>query len=314
MKSNLKMQSSIINKTMEEGYKEFTLYCIVKNLSQITIKGYDQCFRRFSEIFPKDNLASSLNKKVVDSYIADLRSRKGLCEVSVATMIRGLRVILYYFMSMEYIPNFIIQVGRAEKTIKETYTDDELNLLLKKPDIKKCDFAEYRTWVLINYLLATGNRVTTILNVKIKDLDLESGIVLLCKTKNKKQQVIPLSRTLIRVLDEYLKYRKGESEEYLFCSSSGKQININGLTSSVRRYNKRRGVLKTSIHLFRHTFAKKWILSGGDIFRLQKVLGHSSLEIVKEYVNMFNDDLKQDFDHFNPLEQMTANNVNIKMR
>jgi len=63
-------------------------------------------------------------------------------------------------------------------------------------------------------------------------------------------------------------------------------------------------VQKTSVHLFRHTFAKKWILSGGDIFRLQKLLGHSSLEIVKEYVNIFGADLKAQYDTFNPLESM----------
>jgi len=56
--------------------------------------------------------------------------------------------------------------------------------------------------------------------------------------------------------------------------------------------------------LFRHTFAKKWILSGGDIFRLQKLLGHSSLEIVKEYVNIFGADLKAQYDAYNPLENV----------
>ena len=62
--------------------------------------------------------------------------------------------------------------------------------------------------------------------------------------------------------------------------------------------------MKTGVHRWRYTFAKKWILSGGDIFRLQKMLGHSSMEIVKNYVNMFTDDLQRDFDTFNPLETM----------
>ena len=59
----------------------------------------------------------------------------------------------------------------------------------------------------------------------------------------------------------------------------------------------------------RHTFAKKWILNGGDIMRLQTILGHSSIEMVKEYVNMFGGDLKKDFDKFNPLESMKASVV-----
>jgi integrase/recombinase XerD len=73
--------------------------------------------------------------------------------------------------------------------------------------------------------------------------------------------------------------------------------------------------MKTSAHLYRHTFAKNWILNGGDIFRLQKVLGHSDLTVVKEYVNMFSNDLSIDFDRFNPLDRLEMNQMkkHIKM-
>jgi len=53
---------------------------------------------------------------------------------------------------------------------------------------------------------------------------------------------------------------------------------------------------------------------GGDIFRLQKLLGHKSIGIVKEYVNMFNSDLQRDFNEFNPLEKFTKKNKNISMK
>ncbi|MCL2697847.1 MAG: tyrosine-type recombinase/integrase, partial [Oscillospiraceae bacterium] len=64
------------------------------------------------------------------------------------------------------------------------------------------------------------------------------------------------------------------------------------MVSAIQTYNRNRGVEKTSIHLFRHIFAKNWIMNGGDIFRLQKILGHSSLEMVKEYVSMLGVDIK----------------------
>jgi len=79
------------------------------------------------------------------------------------------------------------------------------------------------------------------------------------------------------------------------------------LQKEIARYNRKRGVEKTSLHMFRHTFAKKWILNGGDIFRLQKLLGHSSLEMVRKYVNMFADDLRKDFDSFNPPDNYLGN-------
>ena len=60
---------------------------------------------------------------------------------------------------------------------------------------------------------------------------------------------------------------------------------------------------KSSIHLFRHTFAKMYIQAGGDPFRLQKLLGHSDLTMTRHYVALYADDLKANYDRLNPLEQ-----------
>lgn len=116
------------------------------------------------------------------------------------------------------------------------------------------------------------------------------------------------------ILAEYLGYRKGNETDYLFCDSYGNGITKRSLQSSIQNYNNSRGVQRTSIHLFRHTFAKKWILNGGDVFRLQKMLGHSSLDVVKEYVNMFNADLQNQFENFNPLDRITKETVNKNSR
>jgi integrase/recombinase XerD len=207
-------------------------------------------------------------------------------------------------MDLGYLPKQKLDLMKADKDIKETYTDEELALLLKKPDIKKCSFAEYRNWVLVNYFLATGNRVSTVVNIRIGDIDFANGMISLTKTKNRKAQTVPLAQTMQRILQEYLAYRQGNADDFLFCSQYGKPFTRDGVQSAIHDFNTRRGVTKTSVHLFRHTFAKKWIMSGGDIFRLQKLLGHSSLDIVKEYVNIFGADLKEQYDTFNPLENV----------
>ena len=193
---------------------------------------------------------------------------------------------------------------KAEKKIKETYTESELEKLLKKPNLKGCGFTEYKTWVFENYLLGTGNRISSALNVKIGDIDFENEMIFIRKTKNRKQQMIPLSHTLSEILQEYLLIRKGDSDDYLFCNMYGEQGNRRTFQQEVQEYNIKRGVNKTSCHLFRHTFAKQWILAGGDIFRLQKILGHYDLAVTKEYLQMFGQDLQQDFDSFNPLDRM----------
>ncbi|MFZ5969026.1 MAG: tyrosine-type recombinase/integrase [Bacillota bacterium] len=83
---------------------------------------------------------------------------------------------------------------------------------------------------------------------------------------------------------EYLQYREGEAEDYLFPSQYGGKATRNSIQQAIRTYNLTRGVVKTSIHLFRHTFAKNWIQNGGNIFQLQKILGHSSLKMVTHFL------------------------------
>ena len=136
---------------------------------------------------------------------------------------------------------------------------------------------------------------------------------MLRKVKNKNEQIIPLTKTLIDILIEYLEYRSGETEDYLFRTIYGDKLKKDSLNSAITSYNKRRDISKTSTHLFRHTFAKLWIKNGGDIFRLQKMLGHKSIDMVKEYVNMFGRDLKDNLEEYNSLNNFTDDKEYISM-
>ena len=294
---------------LQDGHKKFILEKKAMNLSTDTIIYYNLCYRIFSEFVGENALCKDIDYDTIIEYILHLKEHTAISDTTQNTYLRGLRAILYNLMEKGYIEPFKIKMVKAEKKLKETYTDEELSRLLEKPDLKTESFASYRTWVIICYLLGTGNRLRTLCNVKIGDIDFENKEIKLKKVKNKKQYTIPLSRTLEKVLREYLGYRQGEASDYLFCNQYGEQLSDDGLISSVVRFNNSRGVTKTSIHLFRHTFAKKWILNNGDIFRLQQILGHSSLDIVKEYVNIYGRDLQNDFEVFNPLDNM---NTNIK--
>lgn len=286
--------------TLMEAFNDFKDKCQIKNLSKETIKLYENQFLTFYRFVDDTSLLiSEVTSKTVDNFILDLRSDNHNCnEITVNSYLRGIRAFLYYCMDMNYLPQFKIHIPKVDKKLKETYTDTELKVLLKKPDLKTCSFSEYKIWVFSNYLLATGNRISTALNVKIEDIDFTNGLIQLNHTKNRTSQLIPLSQTLATILKEYLKYRKGTPKDYVFCNTYGNKGDIRTYQDMLAAYNRRKGIEKTSAHLYRHTFAKKWILNGGDIFRLQKILGHSDLAVVKEYVQMFGSDLSIDFDKF----------------
>ncbi|MCF8019018.1 MAG: tyrosine-type recombinase/integrase [Vallitaleaceae bacterium] len=312
MKRRNKLIDQSISKTWDEGFKEFLLSCNAKNLSESTIKYYSLAAKQFIKSTQITNIEEA-DINIINEYIVELRDHLKIPTVN--TNIRALRTIFYFFMELEYLPRFKIKLLKQQETIKETYTDQELKILLKKPNVKTCTFAEYRDWVIINFFVGTGCRIRTLRNLKVGDIDLEKAYITFSVTKNKKPQIIPISKTLLKVLNEYMKFRQyNNEEEYLFCNVYGNIIAQRSLQQSIQLYNNARGVSKSSCHLFRHSFAKNWILSGGDVFRLQKILGHSSLDVVKMYVNMFGTDLQRDFDVFNPLEKFYNNDTAIKMK
>lgn len=286
---------------LDEVFEDFITYSNSKNLSEKTIEYYKINYDQFKS-FIDDNSQSQdvtvevLNQELVEAYRLKLLNQ-GLATATINSYLRAIRSFLYYTMKFNYIEKFKVNLIRAEDKIKETYTNQELSILLQKPNIEECSFSEYRNWVIINWVLSTGNRSRTLRNIKIEDLDLQNGYVKLRKVKNRKQQIIPISKQMVMIITEYLQFRKGEDDHYLFCTQYGEKLSGEGLKSAIYRYNSRRGLSKTSIHLLRHTFAKLWIKNGGDIFRLQKILGHKNMEMVREYVNMFSEDLKEDFEN-----------------
>lgn len=296
--------------TLEKAFEEFIQMKTVMNSSPETIKYYNGIFRYFTEFFGENRLCVDVNERVIIDYLMYIKIHKpNVSQKTVCTYIRGLRAILYFMMKSGYVENFKISLPKTEETIKETYTDNEVKRLIEKPKINKgCSFAELRNWALVCYFLATGNRLSTVCNIKISDVDFQSEEILIRKTKNKKQQIIPMSAELKNVLQEYMRYRKGEPDDFLFCNSYGEKLNKDSISTCIAKYNHSRGVSKTSIHLFRHTFAKNWILNGGDIFRLQKILGHSTLDMVKNYVAIYGGDLKRDYDKFSLLDRATQEN------
>ncbi len=78
------------------------------------------------------------------------------------------------------------------------------------------------------------------------------------------------------------------------------------MTRAIAVYNVQRGVTKTSTHLFRHTFAKNYILAGGGMIQLQAILGHSTMDMTRRYINLYGTDIQRDFDRLNPLNHILA--------
>ena len=299
--------------SVAETFVDFIASRKSRGLADKTINSYEGQFKGIARFLDVSQDITALQKSDLDRMIAGMRDY-GLAPNTIASYVRILKSFLSW-CNEEGITQLNIKLYKGEETIKETYSDAELALLLKKPDLRKCSFVEYRCWVITNFLLNSGSRAATIRAIQIRDVDLENSIIYYRHTKNRKTQAIPLCSQMVTVLREYLRFRRGEPTDYLFCAENGDQLTESALRQSMARYNRQRGVQKTSLHLFRHTFARKYLVDcGGNAFTLQKLLGHSTLAMTKHYCAIFDADITKNFDQFSPLEKMKSSSGKIKMR
>ncbi len=245
----------------------------------------------------------SLTKRDLEQMVVSMRVA-GLAHNSIATYLRVFNTFLRW-CQREGLTELVVPNIKEKDTVKETYTDSELALLLGRPG-KKSDFCEYRNWVIVNYLLNSGCRAATVRNIQNRDVDLENRQIIFRHTKSGKIQVSPLCSQMVSILKDYMALRRGKPEEYLFCNQYGEMLTENALRLAIAHYNKSRGVQKTSLHLFRHTFARKYLVDcGGNAFTLQRLLGHSTLSMSKRYCTIYDADIARNYDSFSPLAQLS---------
>ncbi len=299
--------------TFKEGVEEYLIDCKRRNLRKDTLRHYRESYKSITRIIDENIYIKDLNINSVGEFVVKCKEKFNINDQTLHTYTRDLKTWMYYWMRQEYIPNFKIKLPKVDKKNIEPYTDEELKKLLKKPDLKTCRFGEYRNWVLVNFILSTGLRLNSFVNIKVKDIDFDNEVVFVNMTKNRKPLIIPLNNIIIKILREYLRIRKPDKEDdYLFCNDYGIQLSKCTINASLSSYNKKRGINKTGIHRYRHTFAKKWIMNGGNVVTLQKILGHSNLQITENYINLLVQDLKIEMDKYNPLEQFTSSYINLR--
>lgn len=299
-----------LDHSVAETFEAFVISQTAQGLAEVTLTNYRHHFHSISRHLDVTQSMDALTKSKLEAMVVSMRS-SGLAHNSISSYCRVLRTFLGWCqregMAVPPMPKI-----KDKETVKESYSDEELIALLKRPD-KNASFCEFRNWVIVNFLMNSGCRASTIRNIQNRDVDLDTKQIVLRHNKNGKIQAVPLCSQMVSILREYMAARKGKPEEYLFCDQYGNMLSMNALRLAVARHNLSRGVEKTSTHLYRHTFARKYLVDcGGDAFMLQKLLGHSTLKMTKHYCAIYDTDLSKNFDRFSPLAHIGQTKEKIR--
>ncbi len=159
-------------------------------------------------------------------------------------------------------------------------------------------------------MLDTGLRVSEAASVMIGDLELEAGR---CRVmgKGSKERIVPIGRRARKAIRRYLvaSGRLGQLDVALFGRRGGGPLSVIGLQHLIQRIVAQSSLsVPCSPHILRHAFARTFLANGGDVFSLQRILGHSpaSLEVTRRYVHLLDDDLREAHRRASPVDHLAG--------
>jgi len=212
-----------------------------------------------------------------------------------------------------YNPASELELPRCEHRLpKVILTKDEAEQIINQPDIN--DLLGIRDRSILETFYSTGVRRMELINLRLYDIELNQGTLMVRQGKGKKDRLIPIGQRALLWIDKYLsevrpRFVNLPDEGYLFITHHGNQFVHNAMGRLVKDYILKANIGKQgSCHLFRHTMATLMLENGADIRYIQEMLGHAKLETTQVYTQVSIKKLKEihELTHPAKLERTTA--------
>lgn len=235
---------------------------------------------------------------------------KRLSPFSVQGYVRTIKAFWSWLMAEGYISNNPMErlkIPKVPRKVIVTFSPEQLKKMINQLDLNKP--RTFRDYTIILLFLDTGIRLSELANLRIQDVDFKQSY-LLVTGKGSKERIVPIGTQVRRHLWRYMSVFRPESylseNTNLFLTGGGNPLKRGAIRLMISRLGVKTGIsgVRCSAHTFRHTFAKEYLMQGGDIFSLQRILGHSSLEMVKVYVNLATSDVLKQHRKYSPVDNM----------
>lgn len=315
---------------------EFIEECVAKGLSKKTYASYEQTLVLFNRYLKDEQGITDITKitaEIIKNYVKYIRERgkytavayektltsnypshrhdygKKVSDVTINNYIRNIKVFFAYLKAHRHIradpAKQIKQIKVARKPL-QFLSDAEFQRLLKSMDLSKKH--EFRDYVIMKTLLDTGMRIGECIAVEISEVDFNDRTIHLLaeNTKGKKSRYVFFSQELAKDLKRWVQYKDRYFEtDLVFPTIRNTPLQVGTIEKNIEKYGKRAGLSNVHPHMFRNNFAKRFLMNGGDIYTLSRILGHSSVQVTEaEYLDLDITDLKKQYSQHSPLVNM----------
>lgn len=292
-----------INITYSKLKKQFLFFKKAQGLSNRTLKDYHMTFELLEKYYKQDVIIlEDMKQALLEMFVPLSNGAPATFNIPFA----NLTCFFNWAMSNGYIKNNPLSMTglRKKKDVGRirTIPQDIIKKLLNNIDVNT--FVGLRDYTLIVLTLDTGIRPSEACGIELKDLDLEHAELTVRPiiAKTRVQRVLPLSYQTVEILRKFILIRQRGWANYLFLSIDGCKFDTNAWEIRISKYSKKINYKFTPYDL-RHTFAIMYLKNGGNVFALQKLLGHTDLTMTKRYVNFVQSDITE--------QHVTASPVNV---
>jgi site-specific recombinase XerD len=302
-----------MNISVSKAIEGYLLAANARRLSKDTIHDYKNTFCKFMDFLVSDS-------PIVEITPNDIRAFLAAQSVSKKTLLNyhiGLSALWTWAVREDLVGEHVVRKvrrPRPEKKAIKPYREEDIRALLnalryskpyhrpgKRETVHRLANEE-RNRALILLLVDTGIRSSELCDLKIDHVDLKRRTIRVMG-KGDKERILPFSARTGKALWRYLATRENDDlGDPLFDRKDNQPFDRNSLLKAMRVIGKRAGVRGVNIHRFRHTFAINFLRNGGDPWSLQMMLGHATLEMVKNYLALANADLQKNHRIASPVD------------
>lgn len=285
-----KMDKSKLN--LQKLIEHFCQCGKAEGKSPHTCSWYKEMLSTFTKFLVHSRLPLELEQLTLETAREFIiyEQQRGMSPYTVQAKVRALKAFSSWLLRESYTDNNILlnlRLPKAPLKIVDTLTPDEINALISYQNPLTAIGA--RDIAILITLLDTGLRLSELSNLHFTDSHIEEGYMKVMG-KGSKERIVPVGNLAQKVLWRYIFHFRlepvGYLNDYLFQTLEGKQLSSNAIKLMLKRWGKQAGVPRLHAHLCRHTFATNYLVhSCGDVFKLQQILGHTTLEMVRKYIH-----------------------------
>lgn len=267
--------------TLESCVTEF-LEAKALTVSPNTINDYSRTLARFVSFARPGTDIQAIGPRDIRAFLATIPGKKK----TVLNAYIGMASLWSWLLAEGLVADHIVRRVEAPKPdvlLVKPFTQDEIIRLLEHLGTETT-----RDRAMILFLVDSGVRASELCGIKLSDIRDGFACVL---GKGGKEREVPVSDRTWRAILDYLHTRQGQHARYLFTTDDGRPYNRHALRKLLWRLGERAAVPNCHPHRFRHTFAVNFLINTGDSITLQEILGHSTPDMVRRYVNLAREDI-----------------------